>query len=96
MEKIVENLTSPGASAANIQSRTTDSSSEDDEEALPKKVDDLIDIVGKLRKEIAELRAEQTSIEVTIMSLIKKDLKLINSTFLDNQQKLGDTHRESC
>lgn len=68
MEKIVENLTNNGASAA-IQSRTADSSSEDDEEALPKKVDDLIDMVGKLRKEIAELRAEQTSIEVTISDL---------------------------
>lgn len=66
MEKIVENLTSNGGAA--IQSRTADSSSEDDEEALPKKVDDLIDMVGKLRKEIAELRAEQTSIEVTILS----------------------------
>ncbi|CAO1314159.1 unnamed protein product, partial [Diamesa serratosioi] len=88
LEKILENLTNPGASAA-IQSRTSDSSTEDDDEALPKKVDDLIDIVEKLRKEIAELRAEQTSIETTNKNLVSHTESLVKLGMAQTEEVIG-------
>jgi hypothetical protein len=66
LTNLLEKILSAFESTAQVSSRNSDNSSdEDDDEKLPKKVEDLLDMVKGLRREIAELRADQSSIEVT-------------------------------
>lgn len=63
----MEKILSAFESSAQTSSRVSDNTSEeDDEEKLPKKIDDLLDMVKGLRREIAEFRADQNTIEVNI------------------------------
>ncbi|KAG5674912.1 hypothetical protein PVAND_004857 [Polypedilum vanderplanki] len=57
------------ASAAQVSNRISDGSDEDDE-SLPKKINDLTDMVRELRREIGELRADQNTIESTNKNLV--------------------------
>lgn len=52
-----------GSTQSNL--RSGEDGDDIDDEKLPKKIDNLIDIVEGLRKEIAEFKADQGSIEVT-------------------------------
>lgn len=62
LEKILAAFESTSQTSSRVSDNTSD---EDDEEKLPKKIDDLLDIVKGLRREIAEFRADQNTIEVT-------------------------------
>lgn len=61
---MLEKILSAFESSAQPSSRVGDLEDEDDDEKLPKKIDDLSDMVKGLRREIAEFRADQSSIEV--------------------------------
>lgn len=63
MEKILSAFESSAQTSSRVSENT--SGEDEDDEKLPKKVDDLIDMVKGLRREIAEFRADQNSIEVT-------------------------------
>jgi hypothetical protein len=59
---LLEKILSAFESSAQPSSRIDD---EVDDEKLPKKIEDLTDMVKNLRSEIAELRADQNSIQVS-------------------------------
>lgn len=65
LTNLLEKILSAFESSSQVSSRVSDGTDdEDDDEKLPKKIDDLLDIVKGLRREIAEFRADQTTIEV--------------------------------
>lgn len=65
LEKILAAFENSAQTSSRVSENTSD---EDDEEKLPKKVDDLLDMVKGLRREIAEFRADQNTIEVTLIN----------------------------
>lgn len=68
----MEKILSAFESSAQTSSRVSENGDEEDEEKLPKKIDDLLDMVKGLRREIAEFRADQNTIEVIIDDTIKR------------------------
>ena len=64
LTNLLEKILSAFESSAQPSSRVGETDDEEDEEKLPKKIEDLSDMVKNLRTEIAEFRADQNSIEV--------------------------------
>lgn len=90
MEKILAAF----ESSAQTSSRLGEGSDEDDDEKLPKKINDLLEIVKKLRTEIGEYRAGQTSIEVNKKYL--KYFQLLNCKIIDIKQKSRCASGRAC
>lgn len=67
LEKILSAFESSSQPSSRVSENLDD---EDDDEKLPKKVDDLLDMVKGLRREIAEFRADQTTIEARVLLLV--------------------------
>lgn len=74
-------------------SRVSDSSDESDDEKTPKKLDELMEIVKTLRKEIAELKIDQKSIEVTSTEKKKLQFNFENLFFRQLATILSSTQR---
>lgn len=64
LTNLLEKILSAFESSTQTSSRISENESDEDDEKLTKKVDDLFDMVKGLRREIAEFRADQSSIEV--------------------------------
>lgn len=70
LTNLLEKILSAFESSAQPSSRVGETDDEEEDEKLPKKIDDLADMVKGLRREIAEFRADQNSIEVKIPTFI--------------------------
>jgi hypothetical protein len=62
---LLEKILAAFEGSTQSNSRSGADGDEIDDEKIPKKIDNLIDIVQSLRREIVEFKADQSSIEVT-------------------------------
>lgn len=68
---LLEKILTAFEGSAQSNSRSGDDGDDIDDEKLPKKIDSLIDIIEGLRREIAEFKADQSSVEVSYYSHIR-------------------------